>query len=230
MTPAFFAQSLLASLSLPVTDNNVAALVAIQKQEGGHEINSAWFNPLNTMRDMPGAREAGLQVKGIKAYSSWEEGIAATAKTMAQPNMRGIYNALARNAPPEDTLAAFGLSDWGWYKYESGKRINLPYPVATDLIHSPAMLAKYANTAYRAGGIAGSLLPSAPWWPNPSWWSSALAPSSLPLWTGVMFAAATAVLGSQLARRRTGLGAAFGAAAGLCGWYVIRHSIADRGA
>lgn len=224
MTPALFAQSLLASLSLPVSDNNVAALVAIQKQEGGHEANSAWFNPLNTMRDMPGAREAGLQVKGIKAYSSWEEGLAATAKTMAQDNMRGIMNALARSAPPSETLAAFAASPWGWYTFKDHTRVDLPYTAATAILKSPAALAKYANTAYRdAGGIASKLLPGAmAWWPA--------MPGGLPVWTSVVFATATGILGSQLARRRPGLGLAFGAAAGLCGWYVMSSSIAQRGA
>lgn len=228
MTPALFAQSLLASLSLPVSDNNVAALVAIQKQEGGHEANSAWFNPLNTMRDMPGAREAGLQVKGIKAYSSWDEGIAATAKTMAQTapgfDMRPIVNALRRSAPPEETLAAFAASPWGWYTYKDKTRVPISPRAAIEILKSPSALAKYANTAYRdAGGIASKVLPGAlAWWPA--------TPGGLPAWTGLVFAAATGILGTQLARRRPGLGLAVGAAAGFCGWYVIQSSIAQRGA
>jgi hypothetical protein len=228
MTPALFAQSLLAALSLPTSDNNVAALVAIQKQEGGHEANSAWFNPLNTMRDMPGARDAGLQIKGIKAYSSWDEGIAATAKTLAQTapgfDMRSIVNALRRSAPPEETLAAFAASPWGWYKYVDKKRVPISPDAAIALLKSPAALAKYANTAYRdAGGIASKILPGAmAWWPA--------MPGGLPVWTSVVFVAATGILGTQLARRRSGLGFVLGAAAGLGGWYVMSSSIAQRGA
>jgi len=149
MTPILFAKALLAALNLPVSESNVAALVAIQKQEGGHQLNRAWFNPLNTMRSMPGAQEAGLQVKGIKAYSSWDEGIAATALTLGQGNMRPIVTSLSRSAPPEETLAVFAASPWGWYEYKNGVRVPHSYPGATALVRSPEALARYGSTPYR---------------------------------------------------------------------------------
>jgi hypothetical protein len=152
VTPAEFAKRVLVELRLPVTDNNVTALVAFQVQEGGHT-NGAYFNPLNTMRSMPGGREANLQVKGIKAYSSWSEGITATAKTMAQDNMKGIVLALARNASPMETLRAISASPWGWQD-KSGRPI--PFAAAENLVRAPQALARYASQKYRdVGGISG---------------------------------------------------------------------------
>lgn len=125
MTPFDFARALLSRLGLPVSDNNVSALIAVQQIEGGDSANSAWHNPLNTMRDMPGARDAGLQVKGIKAYANWSDGIEATARTLEQGtkthvapgfDMSGIYRSLARNALPDETIKAWQVSPWGWDK------------------------------------------------------------------------------------------------------------------
>lgn len=141
MTPVDFARALLRRLNLPVTDNNVNALIAFQKIESGHQANGAWFNPLNTMRGAPGARDANLQVKGIKAYSSWDEGLEATAKTIAQPNMSGIFNSLRASANPDDTLRAIHVSPWGWDK-------------AIRVAPASAYLA-YGNIVYRpVAGVA----------------------------------------------------------------------------
>lgn len=219
MTPALFAEAVLSSLSLPVSENNIAALVAIQRQEGGHEHNSAAFNPLNTGYDVKSdghSRSAGLQVQSIKAYDSWDEGIRATAKTIAQPSMRGIYDALAKSLPPEDTLAAFAASPWGWYKYEKGVRIPLPYPLALATLRNHEDLVRYANAAYRgAQGFAGAF-----WRPGSFFFGDVL-----PLWAGLFFSGATAVLGSQLAGKHPRVGAAIGAGVGLGGWYWIRRSL-----
>ena len=221
MTPALFAEEVLVSLSLPVTAENVAALIAFQAQEGGHEQNSAWHNPLNTMRDAPGAVDAGLKVKGIKAYPSWETGIAATAETIAQPNMRGIYAALARSAPAAETLRAVSASPWGWYKYVDHARVSLPYHAAEALLASPAALASFGGRAYRAAGAPSS-------WPSFFSWFHlpASAFPGLPGWTALFVVGSTAVLGSQLLGPRHGrAGAAAGALAGLGAWLFASRAL-----
>ncbi len=116
MTPIEFAKALLSRLGMPQSDNNIQALVAVQKIEAGHSANSALFNPMNTMQPMPGARDAGLQVKGIKAYSNWDEGLEATARTLQSTKFdySGILKALARSAPPDETIKAWAKSPWGW--------------------------------------------------------------------------------------------------------------------
>jgi len=116
MTPNEFAKALLSRLGLPQSDNNVQALVAVQKIEAGHSANSALFNPMNTMQPMPGARDAGLQVKGIKAYSNWDEGLEATARTLESKRFdySGILKSLSRSAAPDETIKAWAKSPWGW--------------------------------------------------------------------------------------------------------------------
>lgn len=111
MTPADFAQAILQRLGLPVSANNVAALVAFQAHEGGHMANAAAYNPINTTLKMPGSHP--VTKIGVQAYSSWEEGIEATAKTLAQKNMSAITAALARSALPDETLRAVASSPWG---------------------------------------------------------------------------------------------------------------------
>lgn len=111
MTPADFARALLARLDLPVTANNIAALVAFQAHEGGHMANAAAYNPINTTLKLPGSHPV-TQI-GVQAYGSWDQGIEATAKTLAQGNMRAIFSSLARSAPPDETLRAVASSPWG---------------------------------------------------------------------------------------------------------------------
>jgi hypothetical protein len=115
MTPADFAQALLSRLALPVSDNNIAALVAFQAHEGGFMHNSASFNPLNTTQPAPGGRQAsGLdQHIGVKAYANWNEGLEATARTLQNGLYGGILAALKRSAHPDETLKQIGASKWG---------------------------------------------------------------------------------------------------------------------
>lgn len=115
MTPADFARALLSRLGLPVTDNNVAALIAFQAHEGGHMHNAAAFNPMNTTWKMPGSSTgSGLSKSiGVQAYSSWDDGLEATAKTLSNGLYGGIINSLKRSASPDETLRAVGASKWG---------------------------------------------------------------------------------------------------------------------
>ena len=186
-----------------MTSNNVTALIAIQNQEGGHQANGARFNPLNTMREAPGGKNA---IGKIKAYSSWDEGVRATAATLAQSNMRSIVQSLARSAPPEETLKAFADSPWGWYDPKTG--VRLPYPAALAVVRSPSLLSKYGSMAYRGGDAMFG------------WVSSELS-LPLPLWSGALAALAGGVLGSQLARGRPLLGAGVGVLAASTGWFAI---------
>lgn len=115
MTPSEFAEALLHRLGLPASRNNVDALVAFQRVEGGHQANSASFNPMNTMLPMPGSRsfngKPGMQVQ---AYQSWDQGLEATARTMEQKNMSVIFDALKRSSNADATLKAISKSPWGW--------------------------------------------------------------------------------------------------------------------
>lgn len=158
VTPEAFAKALLRRLSLPVTDNNVRALVAFQYQEGGHS-NSALFNPLNTMLRTSSSVnfQTGKPGGGVQAYSNWNEGLEATAKTLSQGNMRPIFDSLRANASPAETVAKIGSSDWGWWDPKKGKSFLLPHAAADAIVNSGSLFESYASKAYSG---AGSLLPS----------------------------------------------------------------------
>ena len=111
VTPALFAEALLGKLGMPISQNNVDALVAFQAREGGHMHNAAAFNPMNTTLKLPGSHP--VTPVGVQAYESWDQGLEATARTLAQGNMSAITAALRRSAHPDETLRAVASSPWG---------------------------------------------------------------------------------------------------------------------
>ena len=120
VTPRTFAQALLGALELPVTYNNIAALIAWQAAEGGHWFNTAKYNPLNTTRELPGSvlwnplwTDAQGVKHGVQSYQSWDQGLEATAKTLAQKNFTSIRVTLGRDADPATTLAEVKKTPWG---------------------------------------------------------------------------------------------------------------------
>jgi hypothetical protein len=130
VTPILFAKALLERLHLPVTDNNIAALVGLQAQEGGHVGNAAAFNPTNVTQPMPGSYTALVTPAHIQGYQSWDQGVEATAKLLSNGLYSGVLASLGRSAPPADTLKEIALSPFGWYKIVGGQRVPLPYPGA----------------------------------------------------------------------------------------------------
>lgn len=105
-----WAVKVLQGLGYQPTTGSVQALVGWQKAEGGHWQNDASFNPLNTTLNEPGSRP--INGVGVKAYRSWDEGIAATVKTLRNGHYGGILHGLkAGNAGA--VAAAIGQSPWG---------------------------------------------------------------------------------------------------------------------
>ncbi|HUO66187.1 MAG TPA: hypothetical protein VMV37_01545 [Gammaproteobacteria bacterium] len=110
-----FAQALLAALHLPVNDANTASIIAWQVAEGGHWNNGALYNPLNTTLTMPGSVTV-IKLSGsigIQAYVNWEEGLSATAKTLAAGIYAPIRAALSRSASVREFLQAVDSTPWG---------------------------------------------------------------------------------------------------------------------
>jgi hypothetical protein len=117
-TPVSFAHALLSRLGVPTSANNVRALVAAQAIEGGFMFNTARFNPLNTTMPMPGSH--AISPGGVQAYTNWQQGVDATAKTLVNnPGYNGILQALDVSADPSDTLIAWANSPWGLQLDES---------------------------------------------------------------------------------------------------------------
>jgi peptidoglycan hydrolase CwlO-like protein len=110
-TQLTWAQALLVAMRLPVTADNVAAITAWEMAEGGHWYNTAYYNPLNTTQDMPGATV--FNSVGVKAYTSWKQGLEATVKTLKNGYYGGIIEALRRGNDSTAVAAAVGASPWG---------------------------------------------------------------------------------------------------------------------
>lgn len=91
-TPQWFARQVLKGLGLPVTTANVNWLTAWESREGGHWENTAQYNPLNTTLAMPGS--STMNGVGVRVYTSWQQGIEATVKTLAESRYSDIRSAL----------------------------------------------------------------------------------------------------------------------------------------
>jgi hypothetical protein len=130
VTASDFSSSILAGLGISANKDNTAALQQWMRFEGGHFKNSAKYNPLNTTLDMPGSH--AMNKAGVEAYTSFDQGIQATIKTLTGKNAdargyTGIVEAL-RSGSKEDILAAIDNSAWrtgktggsGAYKWGGG--------------------------------------------------------------------------------------------------------------
>lgn len=106
-----WARAVLVAMRFPVTADNVAAVTAWEMAEGGHWYNTAYFNPLNTTQGMPGATV--FNSVGVKAYTSWRQGLQATMITLKNGYYGGILDALRRGNDASAVAAAVGASPWG---------------------------------------------------------------------------------------------------------------------
>lgn len=111
-TPKWFAIKVLEQLGVPLTHQNVKAFVAWEAAEGGHWNNSAHFNPLNTTQAMPGYSETGSQ-GNIGSYTSWQQGIDATVKTLENGRYTDIIAALNDGHDAHAVVTAVVNSPWG---------------------------------------------------------------------------------------------------------------------
>lgn len=109
--PTTWAQALLARIGAPADDQNTQAVVAWEAAEGGNWHNTAAFNPLNTTQPEPGARS--VNSAGVKAYTSWDQGLVATTTTLHNGNYAPILDALASGTDPQSVLDAIVASPWG---------------------------------------------------------------------------------------------------------------------
>ena len=110
-TQLTWARALLVAMRFPVTADNVAAVTAWEMAEGGHWYNTAYYNPLNTTQSMPGATI--FNSVGVKAYTSWKQGLQATVITMKNGYYDAIIAALRRGNDASAVAAAVGASPWG---------------------------------------------------------------------------------------------------------------------
>ena len=113
VTPTDWAKAFLASLGYPVSQANVAAVVAWEAAEGGNWKNTAAYNPLNTTLVQPGS--TAQNSVGVQAYTSWAQGLAATVETL-QGNARGysyIRTVLSSSGGCGALASALSEAAWG---------------------------------------------------------------------------------------------------------------------
>lgn len=147
VTPRIFARALLYALDLPTTPNNIAAVIAWQAFEGGHWRNAAAYNPLNTTRQHGDSRAWGGKIP-IQVFTTWDEGLEATALTLAQQNMTSIRVRLGMDADPVTTLQAikdnphwgtFNLDPQAWRAAQAyGDTKKSTNPMVAALTFAPA--------------------------------------------------------------------------------------------
>lgn len=110
VTPTSFAHSVLSALGIKATAGNMKGLVGWAAAEGGNWKNNAKFNPFNTTLKAPGAKS--INSVGVKAYTSWQQGLDATIKTLKSGKYGPILAAL-RSGDPMAIANAIGNSKWG---------------------------------------------------------------------------------------------------------------------
>jgi hypothetical protein len=114
--PTDFANALLAAIGAPSTAANITSIVNWEAREGGNWNNTAKYNPINTTLNEPGA--TSINSVGVKAYTSWAQGVQATAATLLGGQYNDIVTALrAGNGLGHGSYA--GLSTWSGGGYSS---------------------------------------------------------------------------------------------------------------
>jgi hypothetical protein len=116
-TPATWAVALLADDGEPDTRCNVAFLVAWEHAEGGHWGNAAKHNPLDDELPEPGSHPINDTGggRGVQAYTSWAEGLAATVFTLQ--HYPAIRAALAAGGNAQAAADAVADSSWGTERF-----------------------------------------------------------------------------------------------------------------
>jgi hypothetical protein len=109
---AGWAKKVLGGMGAPTSETNVQAMMRWMAQEGGHSNNSAYFNPLNTTKSMPG--ELGvMNSHGVRRYANWDMGFDATLKTLNLNYYKAVVDAFRSNADPKEIYHAIVTSKWG---------------------------------------------------------------------------------------------------------------------
>jgi len=105
---AFYSR-ILTGIGAPATPENRRFLYAWRAAEGG----TAAFNPFNTTQGAPGA--TNYNAAGVKNYTSEEQGVSATVKTLLNGRYGEIISALRDGGPgaPQAAAQALARSPWG---------------------------------------------------------------------------------------------------------------------
>lgn len=109
-TRADFAKSVLLGIGAPTTSQNVTAMLAWMQAENTNAKN----NPLATTQGMKGRQEADFNKVGVKNYTDFDAGVAATVKTLKNGRYENLLkNLLAGNMDDPFASARADMNTWG---------------------------------------------------------------------------------------------------------------------
>lgn len=114
MTQEQWARTILGAIGAPQNEVTTSAMLTWMRHEGGHWNNSAKYNPLNTTKVMDG-NDKSINSHGVKAYSSWQEGIDATLATIRKDayGYPKIIKQFQQGESEKSIYGAIHSSDWG---------------------------------------------------------------------------------------------------------------------
>lgn len=187
VTPVSWAEALLTDLGVPVTPTNISTITGWAGAEGGAgpqfgiPNNITNFNPLNVSLESrngvygydpgTGVLYAGAQPTPgnnppIASFTSWAQGLAATAARLEQPFAHSILADLQANASESTTAAAVAASHWGTGNFGPGPSGGggADPGSATGAAGTPSSAATTPN-ATQAGAFG---IPGLPSWLDPS--------------------------------------------------------------
>ncbi len=113
-----WARDILNGLGVPVTHENMVAMVAWMHAEDGSAGALNRNNPLNTSMSVPGA--PGINSDGVRAYPSYQVGLAATIKTIRLGYYDKVRAALRRGDDATAVIRAVNASPWAARNYDLG--------------------------------------------------------------------------------------------------------------
>jgi len=102
-----FYEAVLRGIGAPITGNTLAALYAWRQAEGG----KAAYNAFNTTWRLAGSTTYNSH--GVQNYTSPQQGVEATVKTLLGSKYTGVVRALREDRSPEEVAAAVIASPWG---------------------------------------------------------------------------------------------------------------------
>lgn len=117
-TAQSWAVALLERLGAPTSAQNIQAVTSWEAAEGGHWNNTAYFNPLNTTQNAHGA--TSMNSVGVKAYTSWQQGLDATVQTLQNGHYAGVLHALRAGNDAHAVANAVVQSPWGTHTIQVG--------------------------------------------------------------------------------------------------------------
>lgn len=139
-----FFVAVLQRLGMPVSSRNLSVLGTMARGEG---MATSSFNPLATTQPAAGAGQ--FNSVGVRDYTSFDQGVEATAQTLMNGNYPGLLAGLQQSAPPSYYTSGEAAANLRTWQGGSSEDVNLLGGTADPGSGAP-------RTATEAGGAAAA--------------------------------------------------------------------------